>query len=80
LANEKWSFQELYVGVWMYELISAQFSFLLNELNTGLQGWAKQLMLMFYYIKAYEIELEILNVLSAVTLVIFNKEPYLWMH
>jgi len=47
LANAQWSFQELYVGVWMYDLIFTQFSLLLNELNTGLQGWAKRLMLCF---------------------------------
>jgi len=37
----------------------------------------------FYNIKAYEIELELLNVMSAMTLLIlilFNKDPYLWMH
>jgi len=31
----------------MYELIFTQFSLFLNELNTGLHGWAKQLMLFF---------------------------------
>jgi hypothetical protein len=34
----KLSFQELYVGVWIYELIFTWFSLFLNELNTGLQS------------------------------------------
>ena len=54
---KKWSFQELYVGMWMCELILTQFSLLLNELNTALQGWAKQL-ICFITSKSFEIELE----------------------
>jgi hypothetical protein len=52
------------------ELIFMHCSLLLNEFNTELQGMGKTADIMFYNIKAYEIELELLNVMSTVPLLI----------